>query len=126
MIMCSVKIASEIQLFVTETEFDRSISQLVKGAKNAKTIIFPNSIRENFGTAFSYTSVQSVVLNEKLEAIGFKTFCDSKIKRIVISKSVTRISDFAFHECEALRKVVFEEESKLEEMGWCCFWNSGL
>ena len=58
--------------------------------------------------------------------IGCDIFRDSKIKRIVISKSITKIDACAFVKCETLRKVVFAEGSKLQEVGWCCFDESGL
>ena len=41
-------------------------------------------------------SVQLAILNERLEIIGPRMFCDSKIKRITIPKSVTIIEDCAF------------------------------
>ena len=51
------------------------MSQIVEGATDVKTIIFPNTVREDAerslsGRIFSYASVQSVILNEELETIG--------------------------------------------------------
>ena len=37
---------SNIRLFVSETRFDRSMSQLVKGAEGTRTITFPGTVRE--------------------------------------------------------------------------------
>ena len=37
---------SDIQLFVSETEFDRSISYLVNGAESTRTVIFPSTVRD--------------------------------------------------------------------------------
>ena len=37
---------SDIQLFVSEMEFDRSMSRLTRGAEDIRTIIFPNTVRE--------------------------------------------------------------------------------
>ena len=57
-------------LFVSATEFARNMSQIVRGAVDIKTIIFPSTVRETSEDAFSHTSVRSVVLNEGLETIG--------------------------------------------------------
>ena len=46
--------------------------------------------------------------------------------RVVIPKSVAKIENSAFENCENLKEVVFEERSKLEEIGDYCFKNSGL
>ena len=42
--------------------------------------------------------MQSVVLNVGLETIGFGTFRNSKIKKIVIPKTVTEIDGRAFED----------------------------
>ena len=102
------------------------MSQIVKGAKYAKTVIFPGTVRESLELKVSYMSVQSVVLNEGLKTIGSETFRSSKIKRIVISKSVTKIDKCAFENCKNLKEVVFEGGSKLEKIGFSCFKNSGI
>ena len=116
----------QIQLFVSEMEFNRSMSQLVKGARETKTVVFPNTVRENSERTFSYSALQSVILNDGLETIGPNIFCSSKIKKIIVPKNVTEIEDWAFHGCENLKQVVFEEGSKLEAIGLDCFYNSRL
>ena len=68
----------------------------MKGAKDTKTVIFPNTIRETSEEAFSKASVQSAVLNERLETIKSELFYGSKIKRITIPKNVTEIENCAF------------------------------
>ena len=105
---------ANIRFFVAETEFDRSMSQIVNGSKSAKTVTFPRTVRTCRGRKAFYLSSQSVVLNGGLETIGFRTFYNNKIKRIIIPKSVTEIDGRAFEDCESLRKVVFEEGSKLK------------
>ena len=59
---------SKTQLFVSDTEFDRNMSQVVKGSKN-KTITFPKTIRKACEYAFHSASLKSVVLNEGLEVL---------------------------------------------------------
>lgn len=68
--------------------------------------------------------VRSVVLNGGLETIGFGTFRNSKIKKIVIPKTVTEIDGRAFEDCASLGGVVFEERIMLKKLGdyafsWC-------
>lgn len=101
--MYSAKKQAETRLCVAETEFDRDMSHIVVGTKDAKTITFPGTVRETSEDAFSYTSVQSAVLNERLETIGFGTFRGSKIKKITIPKSVTKINNCAFDYCMNLK-----------------------
>ena len=83
------------------------MSQIVEGAKDTKTIIFPSAVRDYLKDAFLHMSVQSVVLNEGLKTIGSETFRSSRIKRIVISKSVTKIDKCAFENCKNLKQIVF-------------------
>ena len=55
---------------MAETEFDRSMSRIVRGTKSVRTIIFPNSVRKVLGNAFLDARLVSVVLNEGLEILG--------------------------------------------------------
>ena len=77
--------------------------QILGGAEDAKTITFPNTVRKNSVYAFLDTSVQSVILNEELETIRSRVFYTSKIKRIIIPKSVTKIESSAFEDCKNLK-----------------------
>ena len=45
---------------------------------------------------------------------------------MTVPKSVEIIEEKAFYDCENLRRAIFEQDSKLEEIGWNCFQNSGL
>ena len=47
--------------------------------------------------------MRSVVSNEELETIGFRTFRGSKIKRIIIPKHVTKMDYCAFEDCKNLK-----------------------
>lgn len=57
-------------LFVSGAEFSRSMSQIVWGARNAKTVAFPNTVKEVQEYTFFYTTIRSAVLNEGLETLG--------------------------------------------------------
>ena len=91
------------RLFVSTIEFNRNMSQIVEGTVDIKTMVFPSTIRETSEETFSDTSVQSAILNEGLETIGEDIFCNSKIKRITIPKSITRIESEAFENCNDLK-----------------------
>lgn len=49
-----------------------------------------------------------------LEKIGAGSFHDTLISNLTIPKSVTEIQEGAFSNCQRLRKVSFEEESKVK------------
>ena len=62
---------SNIQFFVSETQFDRNMSWLVHGANSIRTIIFPSTVRDVSETVFKTNrSLRSAVLNEGLERLG--------------------------------------------------------
>lgn len=61
---------SGIQIFVSESEFDRSISTVVKGTEEICTITFPSTVKKVLAGAFEKNEcLKSVVLNEGLERI---------------------------------------------------------
>ena len=59
----------------------------------------------------------------RLEKIGSNCFSWSKIKNIVVPKSVKEVQNGAFFECQNLREVVFEKESRLAALGELAFQN---
>ena len=60
----------DIQLFISETKFNRNMSQLARGANGIRTIIFPGTVRDVECGAFTNNwSLRSVVLNEGLEKL---------------------------------------------------------
>ena len=58
-----------LSLFVSESEFNRELSRIVKGAEGIRTVIFPSTTKEIFDGAFRDTSVRSVILNEGIEKL---------------------------------------------------------
>ena len=82
---------ANIRFFVAKTEFDRSMTQIVNGSANAKTITFPRTVRTCRGREASYLSSRTAVLNGGLKTIGFDSLRDSKIKKITIPKCVEEI-----------------------------------
>ena len=69
------------RLFVSETKFDRSMSQVVRGLKG-KTTILPKTCREVRRKAFRGTSLRSIVLNERLEVLEYAFYGCKKLKTI--------------------------------------------
>ena len=57
-------------IFVSETRLSRDMSRIVLGAKDVRTITFPNTVREVSDGAFADANLLSAVLNEGLETLG--------------------------------------------------------
>ena len=59
----------QLRLLISETEFDRSMSRIVKVYKDTKMVVSPNTIREIIESVFQHTAVRTVILNEGLETL---------------------------------------------------------
>lgn len=57
-------------LLVSEIEFDREMSRLVRVERDVRTIIFPSTVRRASDGAFAGAALGAVVLNEGLEELG--------------------------------------------------------
>lgn len=53
--MNAKKTRPQTQLFVSETEATRDLSQIVAGDKNARTVTLPNTVREVHAGALEWT-----------------------------------------------------------------------
>ena len=71
-------------------------------------------------------NLRGICFPEGLEYIGYGCFGYSGLKEIVIPSSVTELGDSAFRYCKDLKKVTFQESSRLRKIGSLCFDNSGL
>lgn len=69
MILYKPRAKKQQRLFVSGTEFDQKMSQIVKGAKDIITIIFPITFRKLSEGAFQRTLLRSVILNEGIEQL---------------------------------------------------------
>ena len=56
--------------FVSETEFDRGMSRLVRAERDVRTAVFPNTVRKASDGVFAGAALGAVVLNEGLEELG--------------------------------------------------------
>ena len=115
-----------IRAFVSGSEFDRNMSQIVAADVNAKTATFPNTARRVLDRAFADTSLRSAVLNEGLERLGghreecrnryVGVFCNTKIQKITLPSTLRVLEDDIFDNCRELKSVTFREGSRLEEI----------
>lgn len=44
------------------------------------------------------------------------------LKRVIISKKIEKIKEYAFYDCENLEEVIFEKKSKIEKIDNCTFF----
>lgn len=122
------------RLFVSETEFSRNISQVVRG-RDSKTITFPNTVREVCGNAFQGSPLSSAVLNEGLETLGeYKDnwhdaqgiFCNTQIRCVTLPSTLEELGDATFRSCKHLKRVTFAPGSRLKRIGSECFFEAGI
>lgn len=99
---------------------------------NLKSVIIPQtedtasvSIRQN---AFcNCVNLASITLPSNLVIIGNNAFQNcKKLDSIIIPKSVVSIENYAFHSCNALRKLTFNSGSVLKNIGINAFQNCKL
>lgn len=125
---------SVTQLFVSESEFDRSVSTIVKGPKETKLVIFPSTTRHARAGAFAESQrLKSVILNEGLEKLEGPcddqhsgVFSGTDIEHITLPSTLRVLGDKAFQNCRMLKSMIFSRKSKLEEIGVGCFSGSGI
>ena len=51
---------------------------------------------------------------------------DSSVEKVVIPNSVESLGNSVLYQCEQLHEIVFEPDSRLRNIGDCCFTGSGL
>ena len=72
------------------------------------------------------TNLRTLHLPRGFGTVGDRWFEESNIKQVIIPNSVKGLGDWAFANCEQLREVVFERDSRLESIGDSCFINCRL
>ena len=74
----------------------------------------PEGVREISSTAFlDNRTLEEVVLPDSVETIGFKAFCESDIKKVIIPASVKELPEKAFYNCRQLDTVVFLGDTRI-------------
>ena len=71
-------------------------------------------------------SFRHINLPEGLRRIESECFFNNGLEKIAIPSSVTALEDQAFTHCHRLKKVAFQSDSRLEQIGDGCFFSSGL
>lgn len=122
-----------VQFFVSEIGFNRNMSRIVSGAKDIRTIIFPNTVKEVSAGVFRNTVLLSVVLNEGLETLGEcqdecqeecydGVFHATRLREVKLPSTLQTLGDETFSDCKDLRKATFEKGSKLKIIGVDAFY----
>ena len=61
-----------------------------------------------------------------LQSLKFGCFSNSGLTEIIVPMDITCLEDSVFSGCDKLRKVSFQDGSKLEKIGKMCFSCSGI
>lgn len=76
------------------------------------------------GTIFKGNKkLKHVLIRNGVKTIGNNCFNDSNLVSLTVPASVTEICRFSFANCHKLRKIVFQKDSKLKEIGEMAFQN---
>ena len=71
-------------------------------------------------------ALKSVVIPGGVQTIGNYWFSNSDIENVTISASVMEIGIEAFCGCHKLKRVIFSDDIRLEQLDDFCFYKSGL
>ncbi len=74
-----------------------------------ESVNLPSGLKSIEKYAFRFTDITSVSLPEGLENLGYGAFCYAPLEYVYIPAGVGSISDYAFSDCENLKKVEIAE-----------------
>ena len=83
---------------VSGTVLKRDLTEVIRGGP-AQTCTLPRTVTTVCKKAFKSTNIASVKLNDGLKTLEDSCFSYSGIRRLVLSASVRKISQYAFSEC---------------------------
>ena len=110
---------------VSGTKFGRDLAVIFRDMDQNRTFVCPDSVRVVRSNAFEDAMhTRSVVLNRGLEKLWWDAFRNARLRKITIPAGLKTLG--SFYLCSRLRRVVFEEDSQLEEILPNCFAWSGL
>ena len=78
-----------------------------KGLSSSEYVVKDGTITIAAGAFQGCNSLQSVVISDSVKEIGEGAFSYLSLKRVTISKSVTKICDYAFYNCSVLSDVYY-------------------
>lgn len=79
--------------------------------------VMPESVEQVMDNAFMNSNLTSVKISSKVTDIVYSMFSGAQIEEVTIPKSVHRISEYAFADCENLKKVNITDLD-----AWCNIW----
>ena len=113
---------------------NREMTNIIRGAEDAKVVVFPRSVRTVEGNSFKHmASLRQVILNEGLETLDENNydepeynepFAYSSVERIRFPSTLKRLGNYALSECKQLKSVELPEG--LEMIGDRCFEDCGV
>ena len=114
-----------LRLFVSGTEFNRNMAEVVRGTDGTKTLTFPNTIKTVQKDAFQrISSLGSVLLNDGLEVIGDAAFRGTGLRAVRFPATMREIDTEAFCFCTMLRSVEIQRDGGLERVGDLAFYRT--
>lgn len=97
------------------------MTEVIRGG-DSRTCTFPLTVRTiRLGAFIDRQNLRSVRFNEGLNTLGEQCFCNSGIRRLVLSSSVNEIGDEAFAQCRSLQHADLENARSLRELGQAAF-----
>ena len=89
------------------------------------SVILPEGLETIHGYAFSNTSLESIVIPESVDSIGYCCFLDcNRLKSVTLPSQLKVLPDGMFWSCDSLKTVVLPDE--LEKIEGGAFGDSGL
>ena len=111
------------------------MSRIRRGAREARTVVFPRTVRDASEGAFRNGRLLAAVMNEGLERLGDcgdkyysmnGVFQGTRMRHATVPATLRELGHNTFSDCGELRRVVFAEGSRLERIGDHCFVNTGI
>lgn len=82
------------------------------------TYVIDNNVKEIGEGAFKNSKIKEITLPNKLTTIGNYAFYNCQnLNDVTLPSTVTGIGNYAFYKCSNMKEVIFEEDSKLEQIG---------